>query len=164
MYSHKKPVRPNKVSLGERNIIALCYFFTEILENQQAKDGYSNKLIIVIDDPVSSFDFENRIGIMSLLKTKISDIVKSNYESQVLLMTHDIKCLYDLQKIGNEVSSEYKKKFSNQKKLTFSCLELKNIVLTLFNVIKRNEYSEIFKIVYDYACNENNNDNDDLVI
>ena len=98
LYAYGKAVKSNNVSVGERNIIALCYFFTELIMNQEAKDGYSKKLILVIDDPVSSFDFENKVGIMSLLKAKIADIIKSNPESQILVMTHDIQCLYDLQK------------------------------------------------------------------
>ena len=109
LYAYGKAVKPNNVSVGERNIIALCYFFTELIMNQEAKDGYSKKLILVIDDPVSSFDFENKVGIMSLLKAKIADIIKSNPESQILVMTHDIQCLYDLQKIGEEVCNEYKR-------------------------------------------------------
>ena len=60
LYAHGKVVKPNNVSVGERNIIALCYFFTELIMNQEAKDGYSKKLILVIDDPISSFDFENK--------------------------------------------------------------------------------------------------------
>ncbi|WP_251500114.1 hypothetical protein, partial [Otoolea muris] len=41
LYAHGKVVKPNNVSVGERNIIALCYFFTELIMNQEAKDGYS---------------------------------------------------------------------------------------------------------------------------
>lgn len=162
LYAHGKDVKPNNVSVGERNIIALCYFFTEIIMNQEAKDGYSKKLIIVIDDPVSSFDFENKVGIMSLLKAKMSDIIKSNSESQILLMTHDIRCLYDLDKIGKEISDEYKRENDGQKKGIYTCQELKNKKIISFNVKNRNEYSEILKAVYDYACSEN--DTDDLTI
>ena len=61
LYAHGKVVKPNNVYVGERNIIALCYFFTELIMNQEAKDGYSKKLILVIDDPISSFDFENKV-------------------------------------------------------------------------------------------------------
>ena len=120
LYAYGKAVKPNNVSVGERNIIALCYFFTELIMNQEAKDGYSKKLILVIDDPVSSFDFENKVGIMSLLKAKIADIIKSNPESQILVMTHDIQCLYDLQKIGEEVCNEYKRESNRQKKVTYT--------------------------------------------
>ena len=162
LYANGKAVKPNKVSVGERNIIALCYFFAELIMNQDAKDGYSKKLIIVIDDPVSSFDFENKVGIMSLLKAKMSDIIKSNSESQILLMTHDIRCLYDLEKIGEEISDEYKKENNGHKKVSYTCRELKNKKIIPFSVKYRNEYSEILKMVYDYACGEK--DTDDLTV
>lgn len=162
LYAHGKAVKPNNVSVGERNIIALCYFFTELIMNQEVKDGYSQKLILVIDDPVSSFDFENKVGIMSLLKTKVSDIIKANSESQILLMTHDIQCLYNLQKIGEEVCNEYKRESNGQKKVTYTCRELKNKEIIPFSLTKRNEYSEILKTVYDYACGED--ENDDLIV
>ena len=162
LYAHGKAVKPNNVSVGERNIIALCYFFTELIMNQEAKDGYSKKLILVIDDPVSSFDFENKVGIMSLLKTKVSDIIKANSESQILLMTHDLQCLYDLQKIGDEVCDEYKRESNGQKKVTYTCRELKNKEIIPFSLTKRNEYSEILKTVYDYACGED--EDDDLIV
>lgn len=154
LYAHGKSVKPNNVSVGERNIIALCYFFTELIMNQEVKEGYSKKLILVIDDPVSSFDFENKVGIMSLLKSKVADIIKNNSESQVLLMTHDIQCLYNLQKIGDEICDEYKRESNGQKKVTYTCRELKNKEIIPFNIKKRNEYSEILKTVYDYACGE----------
>ena len=159
LYAYGKAVKPNNVSVGERNIIALCYFFTELIMNQEAKEGYSKKLILVIDDPVSSFDFENKVGIMSLLKAKVADIIKTNPESQILLMTHDIQCLYDLQKIGEEVCYEYKRESNGQKKVTYTCRELKNKEIIPFSFAKRNEYSEILKTVYDYACSEDENDN-----
>lgn len=159
LYSHGSPVKPNNVSAGERNIIALCYFFTQLIMNQEAKDGYSKKVILVIDDPVSSFDFENKIGIMSLLKTKVSDIIKTNPESQILLMTHDVQCLYDFQKIGKEICDEYRRESNGQNKVTYSCCELKNKEIIPFSVKKRNEYSEILKTVYDYACGDSGSDN-----
>ena len=158
LYSHGKAVKPNNVSVGERNIIALCYFFTELIMNQEVKDGYSRKLILVIDDPVSSFDFENKLGIMSLLKAKVADIIKTNPESQILMMTHDIQCLYDFQKIGEEVCNEYKRENNGQKKVTYTCCELKNKEIIPFSYIKRNEYTEILKDVYDYACGKNEYD------
>lgn len=154
LYSRGKSVKPNNVSVGERNIIALCYFFTEIIMNQEVKEGYSKKIILVIDDPVSSFDFENKVGIMSLLKSKMADIIKSNSESQILVMTHDIQCLYDLQKIGDEICDEYKRESHGQKKVTYTCRELKNKKMIPFSIKNRNEYSEILKTVYDYACGE----------
>lgn len=114
---------------------------------------------MVIDDSVSSFDFENKVGIMSLLKSKVADIIKNNSESQVLLMTHDIQCLYDLQKIADDICDEYKRENNGRKKVTYTCRELKNKEFIPFNIKRRNEYSEILKEVYDYARGESENIN-----
>lgn len=151
LYSRGIPVKPNNVSLGERNIIALCYFFTELISNQEAKDGYTKKSVIIIDDPVSSFDFENKVGIMSLLKDKVSSIIKNNDESQVAVLTHDMQCYYDFQKIAEEIAKEIKAESNGHKRLCFRGRELKNKDLVPLTK-KYNEYSELFKIVYDYAC------------
>lgn len=147
LYSRGIPVKPNNVSLGERNIIALCYFFTELISNQEAKDGYTKKSVIFIDDPISSFDFENKVGIMSLLKDKISSVIKNNEESQVAVFTHDMQCYYDFQKIADEIAKEVKAESNGHKRLVFNGRELKNkelIVLTK----NYNEYSELFRIIY----------------
>ncbi len=151
LYSRGVPVKPNNVSLGERNIIGLCYFFTELLSDQEAKDGYTKKYVIIIDDPVSSFDFENKVGIMSLLKDKISSVIKNNEESQVAVLTHDKQCYYDFQKIASEIAKEVCIESHGNRKLNFNCRELKNKEFVSI-VNKYNEYSELFKIVYDYAC------------
>jgi len=152
LYSRGLPVKPDSVSMGERNIIALCYFFTELISNQEAKDGYAKKMFLVIDDPVSSFDFENKVGIMSLMKDKLSTIVKNNDESQIFILTHDMQCFYDLQKISGEISKEVQKESNGHKKMCFRGRELKDRNFVPFNFSRHNEYSELFKIIYDYAC------------
>lgn len=60
-------VKPKDVSLGERNIIGLCYFFASLFEGKNEDTKYTDEILAVIDDPISSFDFENRIGVISFL-------------------------------------------------------------------------------------------------
>ena len=76
--SNGKDVKPKNVSLGERNIIALCYFFTQILSNQDIGKLYQDEELVVIDDPISSFDFENKVGISSFLRYQTHKIIKGN--------------------------------------------------------------------------------------
>lgn len=156
LYAYGKSVKPNNVSVGERNIIALCYFFTELIMNQEVKDGYAKKMVLVIDDPVSSFDFENKIGIMSLIRSKVSEIIHNNDESQIIIMTHDLQCMYDLEKICEDVKEEYKNNI--QKNLLYVCKELNNKKITNFKYNIRNEYSELMKNIYDYACGDTENE------
>lgn len=63
LLSNGKPVLPSNISVGERNIIALCYFFASMLQGKDDKNGYQEECLIIVDDPVSSYDFENKIGI-----------------------------------------------------------------------------------------------------
>ena len=65
LYSHERLVEPGNVSVGERNAIGLCYFFNRIMENKDEEKVFNSRYLLVIDDPVSSFDMENRIGILS---------------------------------------------------------------------------------------------------
>ena len=100
--SNGKDVKPKNVSLGERNIIALCYFFTQILSNQDIGKLYQDEELVVIDDPISSFDFENKVGISSFLRYQTHKIIKGNAKSKILFLTHDLSTFSDLQKIADE--------------------------------------------------------------
>lgn len=87
--SNGNDVKPKNVSLGERNIIALCYF-TQILANQDIEKLYQNEELVVIDDPISSFDFENKVGISSFLRYQTKNILVGNSKSKILFLTHDL--------------------------------------------------------------------------
>ena len=136
-------VRPCDVSLGERNAIALCYFFIEMFTEQEVKNMYQDELLVVIDDPVSSFDIENRVGIISYLRYQIARIIKGNSDSRVIVLTHDITTAFDLIKAATEIC----KSTANTK---FSKFELSNGELQLFTK-NRSEYKELLKAVYEYA-------------
>lgn len=63
-----KDVSPNKISCGERNALALSYFFAEIAKETKFQKLYYDEMFLVIDDPISSFDVENRVGIFIIFK------------------------------------------------------------------------------------------------
>ena len=46
LYSNWLPVKPSSVSCGERNIIALCYFFTQIMDNLNETDMYLENFLL----------------------------------------------------------------------------------------------------------------------
>lgn len=153
LISHGKSVRPSDVSVGERNILGLSYFFTSILEGQDEKTGYSEEYLLVIDDPVSSYDAENRIGILSFLKYKLDSFLEGNMNTKVLVMTHDLGAFYDIHKIFQEIIKVCKQKnYPNAPK--FNCFEIIKGELKPFSYNKRQEYTEIVKAVYTYAQDE----------
>lgn len=144
-------VKPNKISTGERNAIAMCYFFSQTMKEKEQGD-YSNPYLLVIDDPVSSFDMENRIGLLSFLRYKLKQYLCGNENTKVIVMTHDIQTCFDLQKMFGEVI-EYCKTSTNQYR--FSRLELKDKKISQFCTKKRHEYTKLLEEIYDFALNVN---------
>ena len=107
-------VLPKNVSVGERNIIGLCYFFTSIMAGKNKDTAYNDEYLIIIDDPISSYDFENRIGILSFLKHKLSQFLDGNINSKAIVMTHDLLTLFDFEKICEELNENWKNTFRDQ--------------------------------------------------
>lgn len=147
--SRGKDVRPKNVSQGERNIIALCYFFTQIAANRELSKRYEQEQLIVIDDPVSSFDFDNKVGIISFLRREIKRIIFGNNESKVLILTHDLSTMFDVKKAYDEIGNAAKAK-AGVDKATSYMRELSNGVLKEFKQ-NRSEYAQLMESVFLFA-------------
>lgn len=120
-------VKPKDVSLGERNIIGLCYFFASLFEGKNEDTKYTDEILAVIDDPISSFDFENRIGVISFLKWQFAKMHRGNSHSKALVLTHDIQVALDLLKTNEPIIniqqklmclSDHKLQFKNRKDIS----------------------------------------------
>lgn len=145
------PVKPNQISCGERNIMALCYYFTELFAGKEEAKIYSDANLLIIDDPVSSFDKENRVGVLSLLKYELQHFVSGNPQTKVLIMTHDLMAFYDIEKIAQELCKQ-----NSCKSISF---ELNKIGILSFNSDKTNEYSKLLKTLYQFAIEPVDNNN-----
>lgn len=143
-------VRPKDVSVGERNIIGLCYFFTSILQGKNRATAYDEEYLIVIDDPVSSYDLENKVGILSYLKYQLGKFLLGNIETRTVLLTHDLMTAIDIEKIYEELIAECRSKFNGLRGFAFAPYELHNCGIERF-VNKRNEYTELLKLIYEYG-------------
>lgn len=90
------------LSYGERNAFALVLFMYECLSK---KPG-----LIVLDDPISSFDKNKKFAILEMLfRRKSEDCLKSK---TVLMLTHDVEPIIDTirsvrQQFSNQVSAAY---------------------------------------------------------
>ena len=142
-------VRPKNVSLGERNIIALCYFFTQIVSNQDISQLYQAEEFIIIDDPISSFDFENRVGITSLIRYQMDRIIQGNNNSKIVILSHDLTTIFDLQKAAQEVCNKTKG-ISGVSAITYAPCELSTLCIKRFTKT-RSEYFELLQTIYHYA-------------
>ncbi len=146
--SNGKAVPPSKISSGERNALALCYFFADMAKNMDAEDPYSDEMFLVIDDPVSSFDFENKIGIMSFLKYKFKSVFSSSESTKAIVLTHDVSFFMDFCKALEEISKYCS---SIGKNATFSKLYLYNKEIKEFKYKKQNEYTDLINEIFEFA-------------
>lgn len=147
--SNGNRVKAKDVSTGERNAIALSYFFTEIFKGDNKEEFYTKPKFIVIDDPISSFDFENKVGIMSFLNYQIHKIMTGCSESKMIILTHDLMSAFDMQKI---IGSLPQIKINDKNEVIFIQRELKNQKLVEFGK-KYSEYKTLLNEIYDYANN-----------
>ena len=148
-----KNVKPCDVSVGERNIIGLSYFFTHILNNQDVSVAYGKEYLLVLDDPISSYDRENRIGILSFLKYKLGLFLEGNINTKALVMSHDLMTFYDLGKVFDELIDSCKNK-GYPNRLKFNCYELKNCSVESFPYKNRHEYTQLMEKVFNYAVGQ----------
>lgn len=136
-------ITPDKVSVGERNIIGLCYFFASMFEGKSKEHEFDDEMLVVIDDPISSFDFENKVGVASLIRLVSSMILEKNPNSKILILSHDLQTIFNLKKVRDEVDSA-----TNQRT---PFLELVNKSIVNIDDNHRNEYTKMLNDIYDFA-------------
>ena len=149
--SYGRKVELNKLSIGERNAIALCYFFTQILENTSEANEYSNDFFLLIDDPISSFDFENKVGVYSFIRSKLNKILSNNLNNKLIIFTHEIEAMNHFQKFDSEF-----------KNFSFSYYTLFNKQTKTFERFDKNGYTQAFISMYNYVISPT--EEDDIII
>lgn len=140
------PVRLSQLSEGEKNVIALCYFFSSIASKQRSDDFFKEEYFIVLDDPISSFDFNNKIGIYSFLRYILGKIHTGNKNSRVLIFTHQIDSIFNLQKVIGDIG-----KFDRATNCKYFILEDKKISHFSEN---HYEYNRLLQNIFKYADNQ----------
>ena len=150
LLSNSHPVKPKDISVGERNIIGLCYFFTSILQGKNKAAAYGEEYLLIIDDPVSSYDLENKVGILSFLKYQLGKFLLGNIETRALLLTHDLLTAIDVEKMFGELIAACRVKFNGKRGFAYASYELSECNIRRFEN-KRNEYTELLKLIYEYG-------------
>ena len=150
--SRGKRTMLSSLSTGERNAIGLCYFFSIINQNQNVDNQYNLPLLLVLDDPVSSFDHEIKLGIYSLLRGEIEKIGIGNENSKILILTHDSDVYYNCFKIFEDIlDADGKRVFKDNQ------IKLKQLnSMTGIEIAEKEEnfYSTQLTKIYEFACIE----------
>ena len=94
-------ISPNILSTGEQNILALCYFFVDISNGEKALTIADRNQIIVLDDPVSSFDYSNKYGVIQILDHVAGIVSEDTSKAKMIIMTHDPVAALEISKSIN---------------------------------------------------------------
>ncbi|WP_247930882.1 AAA family ATPase [Streptococcus oralis] len=104
----KKLDNLNQLSTAEQNIVNLIYFFSRILYEIEVNQ-VTQKVLIVLDDPIASTDFENKIGIYSFLREQIKILSKQINNFTCLIFTHDEEVYYHFNKLFSDLELNIKR-------------------------------------------------------
>jgi ABC-type Mn2+/Zn2+ transport system ATPase subunit len=125
------------LSFGERNAFAIVLFMYECLSKKPE--------LIILDDPISSFDKNKKYAILEMLFRRDADSCLKN--KTVLTLTHDVEPIIDTVKALSH-------KFNNQTSASF--LRLKSSVIVEFPIQKSDV--QTFAEICDNALNSMKDD------
>ena len=161
----------NNLSEGECSLISFCYFIAK-MEDEMKDDLNVDKLLIYIDDPISSLDSNHIFFMFSLIE---SIIAKPKKYGQLFISTHNLDFLKYLKKLTQpekyQISSTVKKIsglqhfFIERKEKKYTYLKLapeylKNYITEfnyLFNQIYKCSNADEETIAHNYQYNFGNN-------
>ena len=137
--SRDEPVPFSKLSTAEKNIVTLVHSFLELEE--MIKDKKIESLLVVIDDPISSTDSSNKVGLYTFFRNKFESLINIYSETQFIIFTHDEEVYYHFHKIFDD--------------LQFRNNHIQSLELTYKGIIKRdseyNFYRQQINSIYKYA-------------
>lgn len=102
--SNGQRVEAKNLSTGEKNILALCYFFVSMASENVYEDSFGSERLIVLDDPISSFDRSNKYGALALIALIANQNMVAGSKTRLLVMTHDLEVAFDLSKLFNQLA------------------------------------------------------------
>lgn len=157
-------LRPEDLSVGERNILALSYFFARVRRQvDDAPDGQPH--LAVLDDPISSVDVDNRLGIHGFLEARMREYVGRSPLARMLFMTHDLTAARDFQKSAVAAMESMTSKSIAKKSVRGFMLEAGPAGSNLRELSERqleslDEYQNLMAVMYSFANVEQDGDVD----
>ncbi|PJZ43757.1 UvrD-helicase domain-containing protein [Leptospira brenneri] len=131
------------LSFGERNAFSIVLFMYEVLSK--------NPDLIILDDPISSFDKNKKYAILEMLFRRDSALCLKN--KTVLMLTHDIEPIIDTVKsLGSNFNNHTKTAFLKLKdNVIIEFLISKSDIQTFHQICKRiihSQLNNLIKLIY----------------
>ena len=136
--SNKTKFSIKDISEGEKNLLALLFFYYEMYNDGYQKKPKDDIKLVVIDDPVSSLDDANKTYVIEMIKK----ILEDDFE-QVFVLTHSWNDFCDIV-YGKEGKKDYD---------LFEIVKYDNIGSSLIKQDKKilSPYNKLFKEIYELS-------------
>ena len=147
----------SNLSEGECSLISFCYFIARI-EDELKDELNSSKLIIYIDDPISSLDSNHIFFMFSLIE---SVIAKPKRFCQLFISTHNLDFLKYLKQLTfpkYKLTEDSKKEKANKKHFLIERKNKSKIILKLAPDYLKNyitEFNYLFFQIYSFSNSDN---------
>lgn len=125
----------------------LCaIFFASLCEDENFDRLFTKNQIVILDDPVSSFDDDNKYGVTSLLGYLCQSILDKESKTKLIIMTHDSSFALNMSRMIKAIDSTKLFCWEIQKDSSES------LKISKFEDIDR--YAGILRNMYDFALQE----------
>lgn len=145
--SNGRQVRFEKLSDGEKNAISIVYFFESLKSGSQAGSYFLDPCLLVLDDPISSFDFDNKLGILAYLRAAMTEVFTGNPLSKIAAFTHEFDVACSFSKIYTDIHEYSPSLVLNQKMLRIS----KNHITQEIRETSFSNYRLLIEDVFEFA-------------
>lgn len=166
LHNRGRSVSPSNLSVGERNIVALTYFFTTVRRELEELTRATREdwFLVALDDPVSSVDIDNRLGIHGFIEAQLRTLLGHEHKKlKVLLLSHDLSVARQMEKsavsalFALEVSANSNFSLSKVKSRLVSRFELSSehkLLAVSTALTDLNEYQALIKQAWRFANNQ----------
>lgn len=131
------PLVIEDISEGEKNLLALLFFYFELYNDNEQKELKGNIELIVIDDPVSSLDEANKFYVLEMMKKLLDE-----KRVQLFILTH---VWNDFCQLAYGKSKNEKVKTAEVYKNSTSNSEVRELKTNI------NPYRKLFKEIYEFS-------------
>ena len=116
----------------------------EISAGKKLINSARENQLIILDDPISSFDYNNKYGIVQVLNYIAGLMSKDGSETKIIIMTHDPVA-------ARELSNAIKHRVGGDKVKCCRIIDSQNVYLEPVKLDSLDEYRDILHKMFDVA-------------
>lgn len=156
LLSRGESVKFSRLSAAEKNIITLIYSFYE-LKNKIDSTEDKKSVLLVLDDPISSTDYSNKVGLYGFFRKQIKELTGLYSEIRFVIFTHDEEVYYHFSKVFDDIVCYHKDGRTKDKDGKTKEEQVLYRELTSYGLEERdykdNFYEEQINWIFKYALN-----------